>query len=443
MSVDGDRGVRAVCAGSRTARVTGSAALALCLLAIAWLLTFAGGPWGDERVSDLPLYRSVANAIREGLLPYRDLPFEYPPLAAAVVALPGMAGRGEEAYRLAFGALMLATAVGVLLLTGFLAARTRGDARRAMLAVAAAPLLCGAMIRTHFDLAPVALTLGALALLCAGRTRIGLGTLGLAVMTKGFPLVVAPVAIAWLRGRAGRRAALRGTLALALVIAAVSSAAAAVSPAGAADAVRFQGERPVQLESSPALVLLALDGLGLGEARIRPSHGSHAVLHPAGDAVTALFGAALVGALVFLTVAAAVRPRSERQLVLASLSAVAAFAALGKVLSPQFLIWLIPLAALAIAWRMRALALATAAAIALTLVEFPSRYWDLVAREPFPLVVVALRDVAIVAALAAAMRAVAALRGFRARSGVGLVGGSAVSPRHRVAAEHQSAGKRS
>ena len=50
------------------------------------------------------------------------------------------------------------------------------------------------------------------------------------------------------------------------------------------------------------------------------------------------------------------RPTGPRELVLASLAAVAAFASLGKVLSPQFMIWVLPLAALAFAWRMHALA---------------------------------------------------------------------------------------
>ena len=63
-------------------------------------------------------------------------------------------------------------------------------------------------------------------------------------------------------------------------------------------------------------------------------------------------------------------------------AAVTAFAALGKVLSPQFLIWVIPLGALAFAWHMHLLAAATGLATVLTQVEFPARYLDVVEREP-------------------------------------------------------------
>jgi hypothetical protein len=97
-------------------------------------------------------------------------------------------------------------------------------------------------------------------------------------------------------------------------------------------------------------------------------------------------------------------PPSERRLVLASLASVVAFAALGKVLSPQYMIWLVPLVALALAWRMHALAAAAAAVIALTLVEFPSRYFDLVDRRPFPVAVVAVRDALLLGVLVLAGR---------------------------------------
>jgi hypothetical protein len=87
-----------------------------------------------------------------------------------------------------------------------------------------------------------------------------------------------------------------------------------------------------------------------------------------------------------------------------------AFAALGRVLSPQFMIWVVPLLALAFAWRAYAIAAASAAAILLTFVEFPSRYFDLVARQPFPTAVVALRDATLLALLALAARELRPIR---------------------------------
>jgi len=390
--------------------------LALALLAGAFAVTLLPGPWGDESVTDLFLYRSYADLFLDGSLPYRDVAFEYPPLAAPLLTLPALVGAGDDGYRLAFAALALVLGAALVLLVGGLARRTGGHPGRAMMAVAVAPLFTGAMLRTHFDLAPVALTLAALLLLVSERPRAGLAVLGAAVMTKGFPIVVLPVALAWLMAHGRRREAAEGTAALALVVIAVAGAAAALSPPGAADAVTYHVDRPVQVESAPAIVLLGLDGLGAGRADVEHSYRSEGVEHPASAAVVALFTAVLMAAVALMTAATGRRSRAgagapdadarsyARVLVLGSLGAVAAFAAFGKVLSPQFLIWVVPLAALALAWGMPALASAATAAIALTLLEFPAHYANVVQRESAALALVALRDAVLALAVALAVR---------------------------------------
>ena len=381
---------------------------ALGLLTLGWALTLWVPPWSDDLVNDLFVYRSFAEPVLAGGLPYRDVFFEYPPLAAPAIALPGLAGTGEEAFRSAFAAWTLVLAALVVLLCGALAARTGGDRRRALFAAALAPVACGALLRTHFDLAPVAVTLGALWLVCAARPRAGLALLGVGALIKGFPLVALPVVVAWLVGRGLRREAFQGALACLAVLLAGAAAALAVSPDGALDAVRYHLERPVQVESPAALVLLGLDGAGLGEAVSVSSHRSDGLRHPLDGPVSALSGLALlvvVGLLTALAARGAEAADQRRHLVLASLAAVTAFAALGKVLSPQFVIWVLPLGALAFAWRLYALALAVAAAAVLTQFEFPARYFDVVAREPVAIALVAVRDLVLLAVLGLALRA--------------------------------------
>jgi uncharacterized membrane protein len=289
-------------------------------------------------------------------------------------------------------------------LTGRLAALTGGSERRALLAVGLAPLLTGAMIRTHFDLAPVALLLGGLVALVRSRPGLGFGLLGAGAVMKGFPIVVVPVAVAWLVGRGERRAALRGAVALVAVVAAVGLAAVSISPGGVVDSLRYQVDRPVQIESTPATLLLATRSTtGIH------SHRSDGLLHPAARAVSIVFGAALVATMALLA-ALAYRRHGKRDLALLSLAAVVAFAALGRVLSPQFLVWAVPLAALAVSWRRWAVAASSAGAILLTLVEFPAHYVDLVRHEPFPIAVVALRNALLIMAVVMSVLAAAPAR---------------------------------
>ena len=374
---------------------------ALALLVVGWALTLWLAPWSDERVNDLFVYRGFVEPLLDGGLPYRAFAFEYPPLAAPLIALPGLLGTGEESFRLAFAVWTLAGAAAVVLLCGALARVTGGDPRRAMFAAALMPLLLGALVRTHFDVFPVAILLGGLLLLCRDRPRAGLAVLGLGAMTKLFPLVAVPVALAWLVVRGRRREAWQGGLACAATIAVVALAAIAASPDGAADAVGYHLDRPVQIESSPALVLLGLDAVGIGDAVSVSSHRSDGLLHDADGAVAALFAGVLVGLVALL---AARVGRAPRDLVLASLAGTLAFALFGKVLSPQFLIWSLPLGALAFAWRLHALAASIAAAAILTQIEFPAHYADVVAREPRALALVALRNAALLTALVLAVR---------------------------------------
>jgi uncharacterized membrane protein len=383
-----------------------AALFALVLLVAGWALTLWVAPWSDERVNDLFVYRAFAAPVLDGGLPYRDVAFEYPPLAAPAIALPGLVSTAAEGFRWAFAVWTLLGAAAVVLLCGALARHTGGDARRAMLAAATMPLLCGAVLRTHFDLFPVALVLAALLLLVRNRPRAAFAVLGVAVMTKAFPIVIAPIAIAWLLARGRRRDAWQGALVCAAVMAAIAGAAVAVSPDGALDAVRFQLDRPVQVESSPALVVLGLDAVGAGHAESVKSFRSDGLLHPASDAVTSLFLTVLVALVTLLCVrvASGGRDAGARELVLASLAACAGFALFGKVFSPQFVTWVLPLGALAFAWRMHALALAVALVAVLTQIEFPAHYFDVVAREPLAVGVVALRNIALAAVIALTLR---------------------------------------
>ena len=169
------------------------------------------------------------------------------------------------------------------------------------------------MLRTHFDLVPVVLTLAALALLCAARPRAGMAVLGVAVAVKLYPLVVAPVALAWLVARGQRRAARRGR-----------GGAGASSwwwptarrrrcrSTARVDSFTYHLDRPVQVESSPAVVVRALDSLGLGAATPNDGFRSDGLDHPAGDVVTAVFAALLAAAVALLATGAARAPRRAR-----------------------------------------------------------------------------------------------------------------------------------
>jgi hypothetical protein len=414
--------------------------LAGTALAVLWAVATTVGPFSDTTVNDLYVYRLYADLLVSGQLPYLDFGFEYPPLAALPLGLAGLPGTGEATYAVSFAVLMAGCALVGQQLAARLAgsgseragaaregpARARaaregsaregsareGSARegsaRARAARAArdgvvvawllalTPVVIGASVRTHFDALPIALALGGLLALARERPQLGFALLGLGTMTKLFPGLLAVIAFAWLLARGERRTARRGAATFAAIVLAISLPFAGH---GYVESFTFHLDRPVQIESTPAMVLFALGGSDVTGTNLRPDRfksngldGGHA------DAVERLFALLLVAALAGI-VALAARGGDARRLVLYGFAALLAFVSLGKVFSPQYVIWLAPFAALAWVWGRRTVALLTGAAIVLTHVEFPGRYSDLINQRHGVIWIVGVRDALLLAAL--------------------------------------------
>jgi hypothetical protein len=187
-----------------------AALLAVAVFLTSWALLHVGF-YAGEVITDLPVYEEYGRAmVDEGQLPYRDFRPEYPPLALPAFALPAFA-EGELGYRQAFEAMMAACgALGVALVALTLGVLRAAPARAAvaLALVATAPLMLGSVVLSRFDLWPALLVSGALAAFVSTRDRLGSGLLALAVATKIYGGVLAPLALAWTWRRRGRREAL-------------------------------------------------------------------------------------------------------------------------------------------------------------------------------------------------------------------------------------------
>lgn len=370
-------------------------ALAGLALAVLWAVATTVGPFSDTTVNDLFVYRSYADLLLDGRLPYLDFAFEYPPLAALPIGLAGLPGTGEGTYEASFAVLVL----GCALAGQQLAARLAGPGRNGLVVawlLALSPVVIGASVRTHFDLMPVAIAVGALLALSRGRTNLAFALLGLGTMTKLFPGLLAVAAVVWLLGRGERAAALRGAAIFTAVVLAISLPFAG---SGYVESFAFHLDRPVQIESSAASVLFALGGSEVTGTNLRPDRfKSNGLDGGFADTVELLFAIALLLALAAL-VALAARRADPRHLVLCGFATLLAFVTLGKVFSPQYVIWLAPFAALAWVWGRRAVALLVGAAIVLTHVEFPSRYFDLINEQRDVILIVAARNALLLIAL--------------------------------------------
>ena len=387
-----------------------AAALAVALFLLSWGVLHTG--WYDEHeIVDIPVYENYGNAIEDGAVPYRDIKPEYPPGALPAFALPALLSDDPTGFRDAFEWLMATCGVAVVLCAAVALRGLRASRRRtagALALVAGFPLLLGSVVLTRFDLYPAALVAGALAALVHRRDRLGFGVLGAAVAVKLYPAVLVPLAAAYVWRRRGRREALVCLGVAAAVVALVFLPFLIAAPGGVAHSIGRQLSRPLQLESLGAAAYLAVHHLLGLHVEMRSGHGSQN-LHATGTGVAAAFLSLLqLAALAWIWLR---RPGSAEELVRWSAAALVAFVALGKVLSPQFLIWLVPVVPLVGGLRgLRASAL-LAAGLVLTQLWFPSRYWDL-ARELDPLAsgLVLARDLVLVGLLVVLLRAPNAMK---------------------------------
>ena len=360
------------------------------------------GLYGSKGVGDMYLFRLYGHRMSVWHhWPYHDFFFDWAPGLVPPVLFPtGLPGNYYEAFHVLdaiYALLALGAVAWTLVLLG-------ADTRRLYLAVgaaAAAPFALGAIAIDSLDYWPALFTAAALATFLAGRYRIASGLLGFAVVAKVYPLVVAPLLLVWLWRRRGRDEVVRCIAIGAAVVVLVSLPFLIVGPTGLGFSIKSQFIRGLQMESLGASILMALDHLGLYHAHVVV--GTPYSLDISGGlarAVGVLFTLVTVAVLLW-TYARYLRGPDERQrLVTACVAALAAYVAFSRVLSPQYIVWLIPLVPLLTGVTGVVAEGLLLAACAVTMTWFPGRFVHLQHISPVSWLVL-LRNVLLVLVFAA------------------------------------------
>lgn len=336
-----------------------------------------------EGSNDLSIYRRAGEAILRGEIPYRDFFIEYPPGSLPAFVPPALFSADSAGYISHFSAEMALVLAATLLLTALTARKRRGSRAWILPSVTfvAAGILLYPVALTRYD-ALVALTL-AIAALCAAPNRhhVGLAyaSLGVGTAAKLVPaLATVPLALI-------HRGARRGYIVFFAVLA--LSFAPFLLLGGLLKSFTYQAERGLQVESVAASVLMELGWVN----DIAFEYGAFEVR---GLGVGLASTLSLPITLVLLSVTGLVMHREHRRLGRLGGEAFPRYAAalilafmLGsKVLSPQYLIWLLPLVPLA-AGGAYGLGVSTLflAACFITTQVFPAHYGDLLElRYPGP-----------------------------------------------------------
>jgi hypothetical protein len=367
---------------------------ALVLLSVFWVKPSDGDP---------NVFLVIANRIAAGQVPYRDFPLEYPPFALFPLALPRLMGSAAS-YMTLFSAL-------ALILTGATAAALAWLAERGwsintpwvtVVAFAGLALAGAPSVVWRFDIFPALLTVLALVAVAARHPAWAGLALGLAAGVKLYPGFLVPIFVAYYLAERRWRSASLVAFGFGAAIVATLVQLFLVAGPDALTFLSYQEERGIEVESVIGGIALMADVIANVPTQVAFAFGSYEVSSSVVDALAVpgflaqagMLAALLVGGVVAIRRDLAERGRIRNQTLVAYIVATLLLVMLGnKVLSNQYICWLLPFAAL-LPLRQAALLLIAAA---LTTVVYPLNFKSLLYSDPLIVLTLNVRNALLLA----------------------------------------------
>jgi hypothetical protein len=301
--------------------------------------------WNDPRTanSDVFLYFEWLTGIVAGRSPYIDFLVPYPPVALLVTLLPGVFARSFNAYLIAYSLLMFAAAAALFALTESYARLLHKDVKQTLGWLTAFLVPLSGLILWRFDVLVAVTTMGALLLLARARPGAAGSVAALGALVKLVPALV--LAVPLLRLHREARPALRSVFFFLLTVATVCAAWFAYAGPSLYISFKIHSQRGLECGSLSAGFLLLLGQFFPQSARLITTNPCICVEVDHAWAPS-LAAAALPLQVIVLSLAAIwiflQRQRNDaRDLSLLFFLYILA----GKVLSPQYLIWVAPFVA--------------------------------------------------------------------------------------------------
>ena len=318
---------------------------------------------------------------RGRLVPWRDFVVEYPPGMMAAILIPAFLTGDYQVYLRLF---LLETEIA-LTLAVWLAVRTAdrwaaGAGDKALGYALCATLCLGIVaVRRYDPWVALSLAAGTYALTTRRYASAGVA-LALGIALKGSPLVAAPVFA--LYAASSEKGALTRFLGAGLAtFGPCALLYLAIAGPHALDSFAYHAARPLQVETLYSGLIVLAHAAGFADADVIYSYGSHNIVSTLElplrhlstlSTILLILGVWIVAARQLAT---AVDDR-RRALILvgASTAALVSYIVAGKVFSPQYCVWLLPLAATAAPFLNLSANTALLLAFALVQAEYPFLY---------------------------------------------------------------------
>ncbi|GAA2412639.1 glycosyltransferase family 87 protein [Streptomyces glaucosporus] len=350
---------------------------------------------GPDVTSDVSvIYRGWYEVLRTGVFPQDDVTWQYPPAAALAILSPALLPFLE--YPAAFYVLACAADAAAFALLLYASRRAPDGGRRHRYAgvwvwVAGVPLL-GPTVYARYDLMVTAVAVAAL-LALARRPRTAGALAAFGALLKVWPALLL---VGTPRGRVTRL-----VWGAAAVVALLLTAAFAAAMPGSLDFLTHQRDRGTEVESLGSLVFHVARHFGW-EGQVLLNYGSVEFLGPYVDTVSTaalVCSAAAFGWLLWWRLRAVEWTGSTAAD--AAFAAVLLFTVTSRVISPQYMVWLVGLAAVCVTLRTGRQglpALLVVVATGVTLLEFPLNFGSVVASDALGITLLVVRNGLLLAA---------------------------------------------
>ena len=266
--------------------------------------------------------------------PYRDFAVEYPPLTLGLAYVLHRPSLFTNLWLLAGSQLLCELGIAAVL------GRTWGRRTAIAYLLLGTPMVCFPFPYVRIDLFSVLLAVSGVALLRRRHEAMGGAVLAAAVFAKVWPLVLAPALLVRRQWRGGAVWALTGLVGLVAWVGWVGTE-------GVRQVATFRGASGWQIESFPGLVIHMSDP---GASRVEQGAWRTAASVPGWAKVAMAVAVGLVVVRAWTWAARAAAARRELAVdAYAPLAALMALLVFAPIISPQYVLWFVPFAAIAAA----------------------------------------------------------------------------------------------
>ena len=307
---------------------------------------------------DVLNFYKQAEMIKDGMVPYRDFVFEFPPFALLFFLIPSMFTSELDVYAQIFGVMV--TLISLICLFYVLRISERMGVNKAVvtLVFVALMLLYYKELVVKFDTIPMMLTVMAIYYFQRGNRYAAYGLAMVGALVKIYPifLVVLFLILDLVDRHDSRRVrVIRGFCACVAVglVSLLPLLAAGASFGDVMSFLPFRTERGFQVESVMGVIIQGLGLLGLTSFSLVNIYGTYDVISPVSDALlpfwNPLVAVLMVFAFYLIYRHATVRGAGgscDRDVVLYTTVVFLMFILTNKVFSTQYMLWLFPLLAI-------------------------------------------------------------------------------------------------